>query len=66
MWASSAIEAIGGGYARKTAFGLRFSPDGRSWVLAGCKSDGRGRYAVEVVDAGTTDGGVKALAVALY
>ena len=66
VWASSAIEAIGGGYARKTAFGLRFSPDGRSWVLAGCKSDGRGRYAVEVVDAGTTDGGVKALAVALH
>ena len=65
VWDGSAIAAIGDGYRAKTAFGVRFSPDGRSWVLAGCKSDGRGRYAVEVVDAGTTEGGVKALADAL-
>ena len=65
-WRESAIDAIGGDYGRKTAFGLRFSPEGRSWVLAGCKSDGRGGYAVELVDSGTTEGGVRALADALY
>ena len=61
-WEGSAIESIGGDYPRRTAFGLRFSPDGKRWAMAGCKSDGRGGYAVELVACGEQADGTRGLA----
>lgn len=61
-WESSAIDAIGGAYPKKTAFGLRFSPDGKRWALAGCKANAAGGFAVELVAAGSPDEGIGDLA----
>lgn len=61
-WEGARIEAIGDGYARKTAFGLKFSADGSSYALAGCKLDSKGNAAVELVELGVTENGTKALA----
>ena len=65
-WDGSAIEAIGGDYRKKTALSVKFSPDGSRYSLAGCKLDGKGRAAVELVELGTTENGTKALAAKLY
>ena len=43
LWRSSAIDAIGDGYTRKTAFGVKFSSDGRTAAA----------MMVEAVNAGT-------------
>lgn len=65
-WDAAAIEAIGDSYRRKTALSVKFSPDGSTYALAGCKLDGKGRAAVELIELGTTENGTKALAAALY
>lgn len=65
VWDAAAIPAIGNLYTRKTSFGVKFSPDGSTYALAGCKLDGSGRAAVELVETGTTANGTKALAAAL-
>ena len=62
LWAKRAIEAIGTNYRCKKCFGLKFSPDGMNFALAGCKSNGHGEYAVELVEYGNTAGGVGMLA----
>lgn len=71
LWSETAIDAIGTAYTGKRAFGLKFSPDGSTYVLAGCKLGAqRGKRrelaAVEVVEVGTTEGGTKALARQLW
>ena len=68
LWDEAAIEEIGDGYRGKVAFGVKFSPDGSSYALAGCKlARGRGKgAAVELVELGSTDRGTKALAEALW
>ena len=65
LWEDSAIEKIGDRYRGKRAFAVKFSPDGSSYALAGCKL-GRDGAAVELVELGTTEGGTKPLARALY
>lgn len=65
LWEESAIEKIGDGYRGKRAFAVKFSPDGSSYALAGCKL-GRHGAAVELVELGTTEGGTKPLARALH
>ena len=65
VWDGAAIPAIGGLYPAKTAFGVKFSPDGSGYALAGCKLDRHGNAAVELVETGTTATGTKALAAAL-
>ena len=68
LWDGAAIDAIGDAYPGRMAFGLKFSPDGSSYALAGCKLRGaRSREAaVELVEVGSTERGTKALAEALY
>ena len=65
LWSKSGIEAIGDAYAGRMAFGLKFSPDGASYALAGCKLDASGNAAVELVEVGDTSGGTRPLAEAL-
>ncbi len=62
VWDESAIAAIGSLYPRKTAFGLKFTPDGSRYALAGCKSNGKGGFAFELIKTGTTDKGIRGLA----
>ena len=66
LWESAAIDAIGDAYPHKTAFGVKFSPDGSRYVLAGCKTRRDGSAAVELVEVGSTANGTRALAEALY
>ena len=47
LWEDSAIEEIGDRYRGKRAFAVKFSPDGSSYALAGCKL-GRDGAAVEL------------------
>lgn len=65
LWDGAAIDEIGNKYRGKMAFAVKFSPDGSTYALAGCKLGGKGA-AVELVEMGTTEGGTKALAQALY
>lgn len=65
LWEDSAIEKIGDGYRGKRAFAVKFSTDGSMYALAGCKL-GRDGAAVELVELGSTEGGTKPLARALY
>lgn len=65
-WDASSIDGIGDRFRAKTALAVKFSPDGSSYALAGCKLDGKGRAAVELVELGSTAGGTKALASALH
>ncbi len=65
LWDAAAIDEIGRKYRGKVALAVKFSPDGSAYALAGCKLGGRGA-AVELVEMGTTEGGTKALAKALY
>lgn len=61
-WAASAVEAIGDEYRAKPCFGVKFTPDGSAWALAGCKSDSKGRFAFELVRTGDTSEGTAGLA----
>lgn len=65
LWDAAAIDGIGGRYRGRMAFGLKFSPDGSTYALAGCKTGGPGA-AVEIVETGGTEGGTKDLARALH
>ncbi len=60
-WDSSRIDAIGELFPRRTAFGVRFSADGKRWALAGCKADGNGRFAVELIEGGDLTAGAPGL-----
>ena len=62
LWSRSAIDAIGGSYAAKTVFAVKFSADGAIYALAGCKQDAEGRMAFELVEMGTTESGTRDLA----
>ena len=64
-WRETAIEAIGDLYAGKTAFGVKFSPDGASYALSGCKlgkGAKRSKAAVELIRTGGTASGTAELA----
>lgn len=62
LWDRRAIPAIGDAYRARKAFGLKFSPDGTRYFLAGCKLDAKGDAAVELVEIGTTENGTRPLA----
>lgn len=65
LWADAEIKRIGNGYTGITAFGAKFSPDGASVAVAGCKLGGKakpGKAAVELVKLETTADGTKKLA----
>lgn len=65
-WEKAAIDAIGDGYRGVTAFGVKFSPDGASYALAGCKMRrDRSECAFELVEVGGTERGTRPLAQAL-
>lgn len=66
LWRKSAIKSIGNLYRRKTALAVKFSPDGSTYALAGAKVNARGQAAFELVELGTTAGGTRALAGALW
>lgn len=68
-WKATAIDGIADRYTGKKAFGVKFSRDGSTFSLAGCKLGQRrlnGRAAVELVMVGTTAGGARELAEWLY
>lgn len=68
LWGAAAIGAIDPARpVAKVAMGVKFSPDGSLYALAGCKlfEAGRGRKAeaaVELIEVGPTSGGTEALA----
>lgn len=64
-WEAARIDAIGSRYTKKTALCVKFSPDGATYALAGCKLGAKGA-AVELIELGSTAGGTKALAQVLY
>lgn len=66
LWQEARINAIGDKYKGKMAFGVKFSPDGARYALAGCKMRRDGHAAVELVEVGSTSGGTRALAEALH
>ena len=66
VWARTAIDAIGRRYQGISALGVKFSADGVSWALAGCKAKrDKSRYAFELVELGDTSRGTRPLAEAL-
>ena len=66
VWERTAIPAIGRRYQGVTALGVKFSADGTSWALAGCKAKrDRSRYACELVQLGDTSRGTRELAQAI-
>lgn len=66
LWNKAEIKAIAGLYRRKTAFAVKFTTDGSAYALAGAKMNAKGEVAFELVELGTTAGGTKPLAEALY
>lgn len=66
VWARTAIDAIGRRYQGLSALGVKFSTDGSSWALAGCKMRrDRSRCAFELVELGNTSEGTRPLAEAI-
>lgn len=66
VWARTAIPAIGRRYQGVSALGVKFSPDGSRWALAGCKARrDRSAYAFELVELGDTSRGTRPLAEAI-
>lgn len=65
LWQQTAISAIGELYEQKMAFGVKFTPDGSGYALAGCKQDKTGKCAFELIEVGSTACGTKPLAAAL-
>ena len=66
LWSKTQISSIGTKYRKKTALAVKFTADGSSYALAGAKMNSVGDVAFELVELGTTAGGTKALAEALY
>ena len=62
LWTKTAIDAIGNTYKSKKCFGVKFTPDGLNYALVGVKSDGHGKYAVELIEHANTAAGLDALA----
>lgn len=65
LWQQTALDAIGDLYAGKMAFGVKFSPDGSTYALSGCKmgkGNTRGKAAVELIRTGSTAEGTTKLA----
>jgi len=63
VWARTAIPALGRRYQGVRALGVKFSPDGSRWALAGCKlRRDRSRCAFELVGLGDTSAGTRPLA----
>lgn len=66
VWARTAIDAIGNRYQGISALGVKFSADGATWALAGCKMRrDRSRCAFELVELGDTSRGTRPLAEAI-
>ena len=66
VWSKTAIEGIGRKYQGITALGVKFSHDGTSWALAGCKQKrDRSRCAFEIIELGDTLRGTRPLAEAI-
>lgn len=66
VWALSAIPAIARAYQGVAALCVKFSQDGASYALAGCKAKrNRSAYAFELVELGGTASGTLALAQAI-
>lgn len=61
-WEACATEGIDPTGAQRTALGLKFSPDGATWALAGCKVWSGGHVAVELIGEGETAHGTRILA----
>lgn len=62
LWADTAIQSIGDRYKQKTVLAVKFTPDGSTYALAGCKLDKAGNAAFELVETQSTGGGTKELA----
>ena len=67
LWRKAAIDAIGRDFPGRVAFGVKFSRDGSTYALVGCKLRGgrsakRLDAAVELIEEGTTAQGVESLA----
>ena len=58
VWEKAGVGSIAQGYAGRRTFGVKFTPDGSLWVLAGCRASGKGLYAVETIMSGSTDRGM--------
>lgn len=64
-WQETEIEEIADKYKSRTAIAIKFSADGSQYVIAGCKTNYKGEAAFEIIEAGTTENGVYALAEAI-
>ena len=62
LWVDTAIQSIGDRYRQKTVLAVKFTPDGSTYALAGCKLDKAGNAAFELVETQSTGGGTKELA----
>lgn len=62
LWVDTAIQSIGDRYRQKTVLAVKFTPDGSTYALAGCKLDKAGNAAIELVETQSTGGGTKELA----
>jgi hypothetical protein len=65
LWRKTSLDAIGDRYKGKAALCVRFAPDGSSYALAGCKLGAgklKGKAALELVEVGVTDNGMRDLA----
>ena len=66
VWDRTAILTIGKRYQGIVALGVKFSMDGTSWALAGCKAKrDRSSYAFELIQLGDTSRGTRNLAHAI-
>ena len=66
VWQRSGIPTIGRRYQGVVALGVKFSADGKSWALAGCKAKrNRKSYAFELIELGDTSQGTRPLAEAI-
>lgn len=61
-WKATGVKSIGDVKGVKQALGLKFSPDGSRYALAGAVMDKSGCIYAELVESGNTGGGTKALA----
>lgn len=66
LWDKASTKAIAGRYRKKTALAVKFSADGSTYALAGAKMNAKGEAAFELVELGTTAGGTKVLADAIW
>lgn len=66
VWSRTAIDAIGKRYQGVSALAVKFSPDGATWALAGCKMRrDRSGCAFELIELGDTARGTRPLAEAI-